>query len=134
MKIFLWIIASVIAIISLYLVFFFYQLNKAGNEAKERIGTFHPEITDLPDGKYTGSFNPAAKRFGAEVTFGIKNRQLGIIHFTKLFGTPGYGAPQQITAKIEETGDLDINAISGATITTNFAKAAIRDAIENGPM
>jgi uncharacterized protein with FMN-binding domain len=134
MRIFFRIVVAILALFILYFIFFYYQVKKADMEARRVSGKFRPDISALPDGKYSGRFSPSFKRFSAVVTFEIKGRQLGIIQFEELFGTPGYGAPQRTIGKIEETGNLDFDAVSGATITADFAKAAIRDAVENGPM
>ncbi len=133
MRIFFRIAAAILALFILYLIFFYFLVKKTDMEARRISGKFRPDISVLPDGKYAGRFSPSFKRFGAEVTFEIKDHRLGIIRFEELYGTPGYGAPQSTIEKIEETGNLDFDAVSGATITADFAKAAIRDAIENGP-
>jgi uncharacterized protein with FMN-binding domain len=111
----------------------FLLLHLAGRKADHAVNHFQVDISRMKDGRYHGSFSFLG-RMDAEVEFEIRQGKLVEYQFLKLTGTPGYGADYAVTAQIDARKDLNFDAASGATITSNFARAAIRDAVENGPV
>jgi len=121
---------SGIALLIILVIFLLFYL--AGRKAENFVDGFQPDISRLEDGRYQGNF----AFFGntkAEISFEIMQGKLVEYEITKLTGTPGYGADYAVKTQINARKDLNFDAATGATITSNFAKAAIRDAIEKGP-
>lgn len=127
------IVLYVLAAVALVLVGVLVVFNLAGRDAAKYTGEFVPDMSEIMDGNYEGEYHFLLDKLGAMVRFEVKNRKLLHCEFDQLFGTIGYGAPETIQANISQRKNLDFDAISGATMTSNFAKAAIRNALENGP-
>lgn len=107
---------------------------KANQQAKEFVQDFKPKTAQLPDGTYHGKY----KAFGiitmAKVEFIVQNGFIITIEFKKMFHSPGSPYKENIENQIKQTKRLEVNAITGATRSSNFAKAAIKDAIYNTMM
>ena len=130
LKVFLYLLGIVAVIILLSLISF----NLAGRNAGQYVGEFQPRMSQIEDGLYEGEYSTMISKVGAKISFKIKDGELIRYDFEKLYGTIGYGAPQNIKAGIDQKEDLNFDVISGATVTSNFAKAAIKNALEKGPV
>lgn len=107
------------------------NLFKKGAEiAKSHIKDFKPDMEILENGNYSGEFVYGLGIIKAKVYFRIFENRVTEFRFSRLSGTPRYGAPECVVQLIDSTKSININAISGATLTSNLAKAAIKDAIE----
>lgn len=104
-----------------------------GRQAENAVGPFKPEMSDLENGVYYGEYKAFDAFTVAEVEFEIENGRLSKIEFDNLFITPGHSAGEEVRERITENGDLRFDTVTGATRTSSFAKAAIKDAIEKGP-
>ena len=106
-------------------------IKSANKKANEYVQNFKPVTANLSDGKYHGKF----KAFGiitiSEVEFQIENKIVKNIKFKRMLHTPGSPYKETILNQIKETRKLEVDAITGASRTSNFAKAAIKAAIEN---
>jgi uncharacterized protein with FMN-binding domain len=120
-------ILAVIILVSLI------SFNLSGRNAGKYVGEFQPMMSEIEDGRYEGEYTTIISKVGAKISFKIKDGELVNYQFEKLYGTIGYGAPQSVKAGIDQKEDLNFDSISGATITSNFAKAAIKNALERGP-
>lgn len=116
----LFLIAGIIATYVLFII--------AGRKATNITEDFSPDITRINDGLYQGEFTFLGVT-RAKVAFEIRKGKLVELSFEKLSETPGYGAAFTIISVIKSNSKLDFDAVSGATITSNFAKAAIKDAL-----
>jgi uncharacterized protein with FMN-binding domain len=103
---------------------------KAGTIASNKTGDFIPVTHTLDDGLYSGQFRAIMGLVKAGVEFEIRDSVLNKCEFVRLTSTPGYGVKEKIITSINSSGDLDFEAITGATHTSSFAKAAIKDAVE----
>lgn len=130
LKVFLYFLALLAVIIMAALISF----NMAGKNAGKYVGEFQPMISQIEDGQYEGEYSAFINKVGAKISFKIKDGELVHYQFEKLYGTIGYGAPQNVKAAIDQKEDLNFDAISGATVTSNFAKAAIKNALQKGPV
>lgn len=130
MKVVLYLIAAIIILIIGTFMFF----NIAGQNAANYVGNFEPKMSEIDDGTYEGAYSSIFEKFGAKITFTIKDGQLTHFQFDQLYGTIGYGGPESIELEIDDHMDLNFDAISGATVTSNLAKAAIKDALGKGPI
>lgn len=129
-KILLYVFGLIAVIIVASLIVF----NLGGKNANSFVGDFKPTMSNLENGSYKGTYSFLINKLGATVSFNIENGKLGKYQFEKLYGTLGYGAARSVEARIDLRRNLDFEAVSGATVTSNFAKAAIKNAIENGPL
>jgi len=130
MKVALYLIAALIIFIIGTFLFF----NIAGQNAAEYVGDFEPVMSKIDDGTYKGAYSSIFEKFGAKIIFTVKDGRLIHFHFDQLYGTIGYGGPESIELQIDDHKDLNFDAISGATVTSNLAKAAIKDALDKGPI
>ena len=110
---------------------FFSQIEK---KASAYVGDYIPDTALLDDGRYIGHVGFLNNRLEARVEFIIEDHRLVGCNFEELFGTPGHQAPYLVKQKIDQTGKLDFDAVSGATMTDHLARAAIKNAIDNGPV
>ena len=127
------IILSLLGAVAVSITAALLSFNLAGRNAGKYVGEFQPEMSRIEDGQYEGEYSTVISRVGAKISFKIKDGELIHYQFDKLYGTIGYGAPQNIKAGIDQKEDLNFDSISGATVTSNFAKAAIKNALEKGP-
>jgi len=107
---------------------FIKYLNKKANEF---ILNFRPNTKQLEDGKYQGKFKVFRFISMSEVEFEITNGRVKYIEFKKMYHSPGSPYKENIETQIRQTQVLEVDAISGATRSSNFAKAAIKRAIKN---
>ncbi len=130
LKIFLYALGAIAVFITVALLSF----NLTGRNAGEYVGEFQPMMSQIEDGYYEGEYSTFISKVGAKISFKIEDGELIHYQFEKLYGTIGYGAPQNIKAGINQKEDLNFDSISGATVSSNFAKAAIKNALEKGPV
>lgn len=131
-------IKKLIPYILVFLIAFFaapligkWFIQKANDEAEKYIEDFHPNTYGLQDGSYQGKFKIFNLITLSHVEFSIKENKIKKMRFKKMFHTPGYLSKDDITSKIKNNNQLELDAITGATRTSNFAKAAIKNAIKN---
>jgi len=106
-------------------------IKKANEDANQYIERFEPVTSRLPNGVYKGKFKAFKIITMSKVEFEIENGLLKNIDFIRITHFPGNAYKEDIENQIRNTGQLEVNAISGATRTSNFAKAAIKNAVEN---
>ena len=109
------------------------MFNVAGHNAGEYVGDFKPIMSQIDDGTYKGVYSSILDKFGAKITFTVKDGRLTHFHFDQLYSTVGYGGSESVEMQIDQQEDLNFDAVSGATVTSNLARAAIKNALENGP-
>lgn len=100
----------------------------ANKKAQEFISNYTVNTNELSDGLYKGKFKYLLFTM-AEIEFTIKNGLATDIQLRKLFQTPGSLYKNEIEHRFNEDQTIELDAISGATRTSNFAKAAIKNAI-----
>ncbi|MBD3419992.1 MAG: FMN-binding protein [Chitinivibrionales bacterium] len=122
-------IAIVIAILFFGFISQFVMLQVAGQKAEAHVGNFAPAATLFSDGTYRGEYKPFGFLTGARVEFEISDNSLSRFEIQKLHTTPGYGVKPRISARIDSTGALNFDAITGATISSYFTKAAIKNTL-----
>ncbi|HRW63325.1 MAG TPA: FMN-binding protein [Bacteroidales bacterium] len=103
----------------------------ADNKAKDYIEDFNVSSLHVPDGEYSGNFKIFGVFAVAKVTFVMENSRIKEISFKRILHSPGKNYEIDIEKKILDNQDLELDAITGATRTSNFAKAAIKNALEN---
>jgi uncharacterized protein with FMN-binding domain len=104
---------------------------KANQQAKEYVENFEPKTSQLPNGFYVGKFKAFRLITMSKVEFTVQNGEIKNIEFKKMFHSPGSPYKESIENQIKQSKQLEINAITGATRSSNFAKAAIKHAIHH---
>jgi uncharacterized protein with FMN-binding domain len=133
MRFFVKILSVLVGLMVLFLIVFMLVFYMAGRSALKSVGNFVPDESELADGKYEGEFSCLGGYLNAEVNFEIRNHKLWLIQFEKLYGTSFTGSAQKVYFAIDDNKKLNFDAVTGATVTSNLAKAAIKDAIRKGP-
>jgi uncharacterized protein with FMN-binding domain len=108
--------------------------NLEGIRAEKSLGGFKPDTAALADGEYTGAYKGISGTVLSEVSFTIVDDKLTGVVFPSLLTTPGYKTKDEVTGRIIDGGDLRFDAVTGATRTSSLARAAIKDAVEKGPI
>ncbi len=108
------------------------HINRIGNRAKEYIGDFTPDLSNLSDGKYRGSYKISDSKTVAAIEFTVNAHTVSSLSVQKLYHTPLYPPAKKIKAHIEQNPDLHFDAISGATKSSVLLNAAIKSALESG--
>ena len=88
------------------------------------------EVDSLPDGTYKGSFKPFNLIKLATVEFTIKERKIKRFEISRLFLTPWKEVRPSIQDSIKKNSSLKFNAVSGATRSSFYVKAAILNATD----
>jgi len=103
----------------------------ANEKASEYVENFKPVTSQLPNGIYEGKYKAFGLITMSKVEFTVKNGLIKQVEFKRLFHSPGSIYKENIVNQIKQTQRLEVNAITGATRTSNFAKGAIKDAIQD---
>jgi len=103
----------------------------ADNKAKDYIEDFNVKSVYVPDGECSSNFKVLGVFAVAKVKFVIEKSHIKEISFKRVLHSPGKNYENDIEKKVLENKDLELDAITGATRTSNFAKAAIKNALEN---
>lgn len=120
-----------IVFLSITLLFVAYMLVKNTGVKAYRVIQHHTYNEDtLTEGKYNGSFEAYNVKF-AEVNFSLDNGKVKEFKIPTLIHAPWINVKTSIIDTITKKDTLDFDAISGATGTSLYVKAAIRDAIKN---
>ena len=106
-------------------------VKKANENANQYIEHFEPATSKLPNGIYKGKFKAFKIISLSEVEFVIENGLVKSIDFKRMTHFPGNAYKEEIENQIKHFKKLEVDAITGATRTCNFAKAAIKTAIKN---
>ncbi len=107
------------------------NINRIGNQAKEYIGEFIPDISKLSDGTYRGTYKISDSKTGAAIEFTINNHKVTAVSVKKLYRTPLYPVTKKIKPYIEQSKNLNFDAISGATKSSLLLKAAIKNSLKS---
>ena len=121
-----------LAIILFFIGYLF--IKNSGVKAYQSIQQ-HAFIQDsLPKGKYGGTFQAYNITF-AKVKFTItddKNGKISTFKIPTLIRAPWISIKPSIINTITQKDSLEFDAISGATGTSLYVKAAIHEAVKNG--
>lgn len=104
--------------------------NNIGKKAVEYTGDFKAGLNESHYGAYRGVYEVWPGREAAVVSFSADSGKLVQFNIDKLMQTPGYKIEQDIEERVQSSGELEFDAVSGATYSSFFIKAAIRKALE----
>ena len=107
-------------------------LQKAGSKEKIKVKTKKKDrkkVEGLKDGEYLGSANGYGGILTVKVT--IKNGKISAIDVISQNETPQYfRRAYAVINQILSTGSVNVDSISGATVSSNALKMAVADAIQ----
>ena len=107
-------------------------LQKAGSKEKIKVKTKKKDrkkIEGLKDGEYLGSANGYGGILTVKVT--IKNGKISAIDVISQNETPQYfRRAYAVINQILSTGSVNVDSVSGATVSSNALKMAVADAIQ----
>ncbi len=108
------------------------HINGIGKQAKEYVGDFKPDVSELSNGTYRGMYYISKSKTGAEIEFSIESHRVTSLLVINVYRTPFYPAAKKIKQTMENDRNLNFDAITGATNSSNLLRAAIKNALVNG--
>lgn len=112
----------VLILIILVSILMSYTVKKAKN-----LSIITPNMAEISDGEYIGEYSITPVYVKVNVT--VKNHE--IINIEILQHDNGLGSPaENITDDIIDTQSLEVDAVSGATVSSNCILKAIENAID----
>ena len=118
-------------LLTILIVFLFagYQLIKqSGIKAYKYVNNRTMDYS-ISDGQYNGSFNLWDNLVLAKVEFGISNGNIDTFAIPYLIDSPFKNVKKSVQDSIYKDSTLQFDAVSGATRSSFFVKAAILEAI-----
>jgi len=85
------------------------------------------DLNTIPDGEYTGEYNNA--RWSNTVEVIVKDHEITDINIIKSGNQSQFVVLDEIADRVIVSQKVDIDAVSGATATTNSLLKAIEDAL-----
>ena len=93
-----------------------------------KIPIYGIDLSDIPDGSYTGVY--AFKRWTNTVAVHVKNHQITAIEIEKdVFAAQVTDCSDELFRRVIEAQDTNVDAVSGATVTSKAYLKAIEDAL-----
>jgi len=97
-------------------------------DALETVELNNASLTTLEDGTYTGECDEG--RWSVEVEVRVEDGKIADITMLEDVSIPEDGVFEHIRHEVVEHETLDVDAVSGATLTSNAYLTAIDDALE----
>lgn len=124
LKVFLMLTAVIIVAFASFAIFI-----TSGLKDMEKAEIGPVDISSVPDGVYTGRFEGNRWANTLEVT--VQGGKITDIKVLKAQMISKEGLAEQVFAQVEEKQSLQIDAVSGATVSTKGYLLAIEDALKN---
>ncbi len=86
------------------------------------------DLSKIEDGKYSGDFKNRVRKYSVEVT--IKDHKIVSVRSTN--GSVGTDYSSRLFNSVVKEQKVDVDTISGATITSKMILKAIENALKNG--
>lgn len=122
------IIGSIIVVLVIAGVIAFSIIGK-NLEALKTVEVRDADLSAVADGTYTGSYN--AFPVTAEVSVIVKDHVIADIKLISHGHGPNHGA-DAITGEVVKAQSLDVDSVSGATMSSKVVLLAIEDALKKG--
>jgi len=117
-------------LIGVTMLFAGYQYFKhAGLQAYQYVGKSQVKLDSLPNGKYSGSFRPFDLISLAKVKFRVDQGKVKDFTIPRLVVSPWNQIKPSITDSVRIKQSVHFDAITGATRSSYFVKAALHDAL-----
>lgn len=101
----------------------------ASEHAEEYYITSKSELISSNSGVYIGEHKFANLLTFAKVQIKVVDGKIKDIDFIKLVNTPTHECKDEVMQRIVDSQEINFDAVSGATCTSNFAKAAVANAL-----
>jgi len=122
LKVILIIIAALAVVIAAFYIYITWGMDGLKNAKVENI-----DISAIPDGAYTGEYS--GNRWGNTVEVTIEGGAIKDIRIVKDQMITKDNMSKSVFDQVKEKQSLDIDAVSGATVTTKGYLKAIEDAL-----
>jgi len=106
----------------------FQYFKHAGIRAYQHVRRSSLSLDSLPNGRYSGSFRPFNLLPLAKVSFRVDGGQVKDFSIPRLVDAPWNQVKHSITDTIRTKQSVHFDAITGATRSSYFVKAAVHDA------
>ncbi len=123
-KVLLFIFVPIFIIIVLFAIFLFY-----GKEETLKLVITDVDISKIPYGNYIGSYNRG--RFSYKVEVIVKNNKIASITILNKPSISLEDVPKKIIDRIIEKQSLNVELVTGATVTSKAILKAIENAISS---
>lgn len=121
-KIMFFILVPIVVIICIFAVFLFY-----GKEETLNLAITDIDVSRIPDGTYTGSYNKG--RFSYKVEVVIKNNRIESVNILDKPIVFLEDIPKKVIDRVLERQSLNVDVVTGATATSKAILKAIENAI-----
>lgn len=121
-KIMFFILVPIVVIICIFAVFLFY-----GKEETLNLAITDIDVSRIPDGTYTGSYNKG--RFSYKVEVVIKNNRIESVNILDKPIVSLEDIPKKVIDRVLERQSLNVDVVTGATATSKAILKAIENAI-----
>lgn len=119
-------------IIGIFLVMMFVMFTKMGSEMKN-LQYYKVDLMEVKDGVYRGKSETTLVKVEVEVEVEVEVKSHEIIRIDLLKHDNGRGAKaEQIIDVMVEENTYDVDAISGATASSEVIKSAVSNALHSG--
>lgn len=126
MKIFIRVVLAIVLVIVLAIAGAAFYLTR-GIEAGAEIEISNVDLTTVEDGEYEGSYNSG--RWTNEVRVSVKDHRITGIAVVKDVTFPKQEVTHQLVQRVMDAQSVDVDAVSGATVTCNAYLKAIENAL-----
>lgn len=126
MKVFLKIVLVIIVVLVLVISGGIFYITR-GLEAGSQVEISNIDLRKIDDGIYNGKFSSG--RWTNEVSVAVKDHQITGIEIIKDVTIPKPEWTQQLFNSVIEEQDIDVDVISGATVTCKAYLKAIENAL-----
>lgn len=127
MKVFLKIVLSIVIIFVLLIVGGVFFLTRGLSEGS-KMAVSNINLSTLSDGVYNGKYNGG--RWSNELIVTIMEHKITDIKVIKDVLVPKQEVTQEIINKVIETQSIDVDVVSGATVTSRAYEKAIENALK----
>jgi len=121
-KVLLFIFVPIIAIIVIFAIFLFY-----GKEETLNLTITDIDLSKVTDGSYTGSYSKGRFSYKVEVT--VKNNKIENITIVNKPYISLEDVPKKIISRVLEKQSLNVDVVTGATVTSKAILKAIENAL-----
>jgi uncharacterized protein with FMN-binding domain len=127
MKIFLKIVLSIVIVFVLLIAGGIFFLTR-GLSGGSKLAISNVNTSTLSDGVYNGKYNGG--RWSNELIVTVENHKITDIKVIKDVLFPKPEATQELINKVLDTQSIDVDVVSGATVTSKAYQKAIENALE----
>lgn len=126
MKIFMKIVLAVVAVFVVAAACGIFYITR-GLDSGAKMEINNVDLTQVSDGTYTGAYNGGRWTNELEVT--VKDHRISDVKVVKDVAIPNADSTKQLIDKVVEKQEVDVDAVSGATVTSKAYLKSIENAL-----